>query len=103
MRRCKISTGCKLPDKPCCADCRDRTCPARCRNAPQRCGCVEEGPPPRARERHGGTPRKVDRLKVAWLRAQGYSIRRIADDLGCSKTTVCKILHVEEMNENGKP
>ena len=34
MRRCKIPTGCKRLDTPCCVDCKDKTCLARCQNQP---------------------------------------------------------------------
>ena len=47
MKRCKIPSGCKLPHRPCCADCEDKTCEKRCWNSPERCRCWEETPPPR--------------------------------------------------------
>ena len=87
MRRCKIAVGCKRADKPCCADCTDKTCQARRQNSPNRCNCCDEGPPPRPRER------KVDSLQVAYLYGQvGLTPSGIAQWLGCSRSTVCNIL-----------
>lgn len=86
MRRCKIPVGCKRSDKPCCADCEIKACPARCENSPQRCNCWEEGPPPRTRER------KVDSLRVAYLYSTGMGQKEIAFQLGCCRNTVSSIL-----------
>ena len=87
MRRCKIAVGCKNPDKPCCVDCSDKTCQARCQNSPSRCKCWEEGPPPKHPER------KVSSFKVAYLYGQvELSQAEIAQQLGCARSTVCNIL-----------
>lgn len=91
MKHCKIPVGCKLADKPCCADCEVWACEARCWNSPKRCGCWEEGPPKRKREGHP-QPRKVDGLKVALLYCQGMTRKEIARQLGCSAATVTRTL-----------
>ncbi|MDE6922334.1 MAG: helix-turn-helix domain-containing protein [Oscillospiraceae bacterium] len=91
MKRCKIPVGCKLADKPCCADCEVWACEARCWNSPKRCGCWEERPPTRKREGHP-QPRKVDDLKTALLYCRGMSRKEIARQLGCSVTTVSRAL-----------
>ena len=87
MRRCKIAVGCKRADKPCCVDCSDKTCQARCQNHPSRCGCWEEGPPSRKKRE-----RKVNSLQVAWLYSQGFSQVEVARRLGCCRNTVIAIL-----------
>lgn len=46
MSRCKIPAGCGRADTPCCVDCNNMVCPARCRNLPEWCGCWEKSPPP---------------------------------------------------------
>ena len=102
MRRCKIAPpGCKAPGKPCCADCGDKTCQSRCWNTPQRCGCWEEGPPPRSRGARRGPPRQVDALKVAWLYSRGLSKAEIARRLGCHRNSVVRILREMEANKSG--
>lgn len=88
MRRCKIPAGtCTQPDKPCCVDCPDKTCQARCENHPKRCGQWTDGEPK-------GRPdkRKYDHAEMARLRAQGLSNREIAKRLGCGKSTVVSAL-----------
>lgn len=97
MRRCKIAAGCKRPDKPCCVDCPDKTCQARCKNHPSRCACWEEGPPPRSRRER----KVVSALQVAWLYSQGFSQREIARRLGCCRNTVAAILREAGVNCRG--
>jgi DNA invertase Pin-like site-specific DNA recombinase len=47
----------------------------------------------RAKGKKLGRPRVcVDAAKIAWLRAQGLSIREIADDLGYSRSLVHQTL-----------
>lgn len=87
MRRCTIASGCRNPDKPCCADCQDKICQARCLNSPAQCGCWKEGAPPRRRKE-----RKVSSLQVAWLYGQGFSQAEVARRLGCHRNTVIAIL-----------
>lgn len=102
MKRCKIAPPrCKQPGQPCCADCNDKTCRARCRNNPTRCGCWEEGPPPRPRGTRRGPPRKVDTLKIAWLHGQGLTQKEIARRLGCHPHTVSNVLREMEANKSG--
>ena len=87
MRRCKIPTGCKRLDTPCCVDCKDKTCLARCQNQPQWCNCREEAPPPRR-----GAPRRLDWDKVRQLHGEGLSQLQIAAQLDTCPQTVNKIL-----------
>lgn len=96
MRRCKIAVGCKRADKPCCTDCSDKTCQARCQNSPGRCKCWEDGPPPRHRER------KVSSLQVAYLYGQlGMTQLEIAGQMGCGRSTVCNILREMGVRKRG--
>lgn len=87
MIRCKIPTGCKLPNHPCCADCKDKTCEARCWNSPNRCGCWTEDP-------HGGQkkkrahPRKFDWDEIKRLYQSGVPMAGIAARIGSSVNTV---------------
>lgn len=92
MRRCKTATGsCKRPDRPCCADCLDKTCQARCWNSPKRCGCWTETDEA-AGAVHRGPARKYDWGSIARLHAQGLPQKAIAAQLGCSASTVEKVL-----------
>lgn len=115
MRRCKIPVGCKKADKPCCADCSDKTCQARCQNSPNLCNCCEEGPPPRRREPLGGKAapgqsraergprRKVNSLQVVYLHGQvGLAPAEIARWLGCDRSTVYNILRELEVTCRGQ-
>ena len=83
MRHCKIPVGCTREDKPCCADCGDETCEARCWNSPKRCSCWAEGPLTK-RER----VRKIDDLQVALLYGKDLTQSEIARQLGCARSTV---------------
>ena len=97
MRRCKIAPpSCTQSGTPCCADCGNKACPARCQNSPALCGCWEKAPPPRKRQ---GAPRKADPLKAAWLYSQGMTQAEIARWLGCHRHTVAQALR--EVNQNG--
>lgn len=98
MRRCKIPTGCKRLDTPCCVDCKDETCLARCQNQPQWCNCWEEAPPPRR-----GAPRRLDWDKVRQLHEDGLSQLQIAAQLDTCPQTVNKILRRLEAEQHGNP
>ena len=98
MRRCKIPTGCKRLDTPCCVDCKDKTCLARCQNQPQWCNCWEEAPPPRR-----GAPRRLDWDKVRHLHEAGLSQLQIAAQLDTCPQTVNKILRRLEAEKHGNP
>lgn len=86
MRRCKIPTGCKLPEHPCCADCGDKACTARCWNSPERCGCWMDDQTPKAMPR--GRKPKFDRQELLSLHKQQLSQREIAQRMSCGKSTV---------------
>lgn len=88
MRRCNIppSSCRRRHSAPCCRDCREKGCSARCQNDPARCNCWADKPPRQKRER------KVDSLQVAWLYGQGLTQAEVAERLGCSKNTVGAIL-----------
>lgn len=92
MRRCKIPTGCKLPHHPCCADCKDKTCTARCWNSPERCGCWEDSATVYLKAVRPGRPAKVDPQEVLPLHRQGLLQFQIAMRLGCAPATVSRIL-----------
>lgn len=92
MRRCKIPTGCKLPARPCCADCGDKTCTARCWNSPERCGCWTEFSSSPAEDARRGGKSKLDAQKLLSLHEQGLSQREIAQRLGCGKSSVSATL-----------
>lgn len=98
MRRCKIPTGCKRLDTPCCVDCKDKTCLDRCQNQPQWCNCWKEDPPPRR-----GAPRRLDWDKVRQLHEDGLSQRQIADQLDTWPQTVNRILRILEAEKRGNP
>lgn len=98
MRRCKIPVGCKRRDTPCCVDCKDETCLARCQNLPQRCNCLAEEPPPRR-----GAPSKLDGNEVRQLREAGLSQAQIADRLNIHQHTVSRILRGLEAEKHGNP
>ncbi len=97
MRRCKIPTGCKLPSRPCCADCGDKTCAARCQNRPERCGCWTD----EAKNPHRGGRRKVDPQELLNLHKQQLSQREIAQRMGCGKSTVNAALRKLEVKRYG--
>ena len=89
MRRCKTAPPrCRQPGKPCCADCQDKTCQDRCWNDPKRCGCWDEGPLPKKRERET----RLDRAEIYRLHGQGLLQREIAARLGCSNSSVSAVL-----------
>ncbi len=92
MRRCKIPTGCKLPAHPCCADCGDKTCEARCWNSPERCGCWEDSSAPESKATQPGRPAKIDPQTVLALYRQGLLQFQIAQRLECSPAAVSRIL-----------
>lgn len=98
MRRCKIPTGCKRLDTPCCVDCKDKTCLARCQNLPQWCNCWVEAQPPRR-----GAPRRLDWDKVRQLHEAGLSQAQIADRLNVHRHTVSRILRGLEAEKHGNP
>lgn len=102
MRRCKISVGCKLPTHPCCADCGDKTCEARCWNSPSRCGCWEDSPEPQSKAVRRGRPTKVDTQAVLALYQQGLLQYQIAQRLECSPVTVSRILRKLGVTRNGQ-
>lgn len=99
MRRCKIPAGCKLPHHPCCADCKDKACKARCWNSPNRCGCWENAPGSKGpiRERKS----KLDTEELLRLHKQGLLQREIALRLGCSSSTVSAALRKMGVNRYG--
>lgn len=92
MRRCKIPTGCKLSAHPCCADCGDQTCEARCWNRPNRCGCWEDLSAPQPETAQPGRPTKIDAQEVLAMYQQGLLQYQIAMRLGCNPNTVSRIL-----------
>lgn len=92
MRHCKIPTGCKLPHHPCCADCKDKTCTARCWNSPSRCGCWEDSPDPKSKASHPGLRSKINTQEVLSLHRQGLLQFQIAMRLECAPATVSRIL-----------
>lgn len=101
MRRCKIPTGCKLPHHPCCADCGDKTCTARCWNSPNRCGCWENSSVPQSETTKPGRPTKIDAQEVLALYHQGLLQYQIAMRLGCNPNTVSRILRKLGVTRNG--
>lgn len=99
MRRCKIPppSCCHSRSAPCCKDCQERDCSARCLNDPARCRCWEDKPP-RGRGQH-----KVDALQVAYLYGQaGLTQAEIAERLGCSRHTVGAILREMGVGRHGQ-
>lgn len=82
MRICKIAVGCRQLSHPCCADCGDKTCQARCLNSPSRCGCCDNGLPKRTRRS------KIDDEQLLALSHKGLLQRDIANILGCSAANV---------------
>lgn len=99
MRQCTIPpSSCCHPDStPCCKDCQERGCPARCLNDPARCHCWEDKPPRKKRER------KVSPLHVAYLYGQaGLTQAEIARQLGCSIKAVAAILREMGVGNRGK-
>lgn len=98
MRRCKIPTGCKLPSRPCCADCGDKTCEARCWNSPSRCGCWEDSSEPQSK----GRPAKIDPQEILALYRQGLLQYQIALRLECSPAAVSRILRKLGVTRNGQ-
>lgn len=92
MRRCKIPTDCKLQSRPCCADCKDKTCEARCWNSPNRCGCWEDSPEPQSKATQPGRRAKIDAQEVLALYRQGLLQFQIAQRLECNPNTVSRIL-----------
>ena len=98
MRRCKIPTGCKRLDTPCCVDCKDKTCSSRCQNLPQWCNCWEEAPPPRR-----GSPSKLDGKTVRQLHEAGLSQAQIANRLNVHRHTVSRVLRRLEAEQHGNP
>lgn len=96
MKRCKIPSGCKLPHRPCCADCEDKTCEKRCWNSPERCRCWEETPPPRQ-----GRGRTYDWEEIARLHREGLSNVEIAGRVGAAPQTVSSILKKLGVSSHG--
>ena len=89
MRRYKIPSGCKLPHRPCCADCKDRACEVRCLNSPERCGCYWEEPEPSPKRARRS---KIDRKELLRLHKLGLLQRDIAARMGCSVAMVSATL-----------
>lgn len=87
MKRCKIPSGCKLPHRPCCADCEDKTCEKRCWNSPERCGCWTEVSPD-AQDKKQGRPHKFDWDEIKQLYQRGVPMVGIAARIGASVSTV---------------
>ena len=103
MKRCKIApTVCLCSDGPCCKDCKFRDCTVRCLNTPDRCGCMEEGPPPRSRVRGKGGGRYLDWDEIARLRGLDLTIAQIAEQLGCSVQAVNNALKKMGVSERGQ-
>ena len=91
MRQCKTAPpGCTRLGKPCCEDCTDKTCQARCLNAPQRCGCWEDVPDP-VTGKCGRRP-EVDREEIVRLYKEGLLQYQIALRLKCGTSTVSAVL-----------
>lgn len=89
MRRCNTAPSrCQQPGRPCCKDCPDKTCRARCWNDPGRCGCWEGRPPPKKRER----PVKPDRAEILHLHEKGILQQEITARLGGSVSSMRKVL-----------
>jgi len=99
VRRCNIPpTGCRHKyAAPCCADCAEDGCAARCQNHPDRCRCWRDGPPLRPRERTG----KLDRAAILRLREAGLLQREIAERLGCSPSGVSAVLRQAGRDAHG--
>ena len=96
MRRCKITPrACRRTSAPCCADCGEENCQVRCENSPKRCNCWEDKPPAKAREH------KVSALQVVFLHERGSTQKEIAAQLGCGRSTVCKILQEMGVTRGG--
>lgn len=102
MRCCKISVGCKLPTHPCCADCGDKTCEARCWNSPSRCGCWEDSSTPYLKAVRPGRPTKIDAQEVVSMYQKGLFQWMIAQRMGCSPATVSRILRKLGVTRNGQ-
>lgn len=103
MKQCKIAPGpdtCKQSGKPCCKDCTDKTCQARCWNDPKRCCCWEETPeqPPRKR----GRGPELDRDEIVRLYKTGLLQYQIALRLGYSTSGVSKVLREMGVTVRGK-
>lgn len=90
MRMCKIASCCKLAHHPCCKDCKDKRCDARCLNSPEHCGCWEDSAPPRNRVQSRKS--KINRQELLRLHEQGLLLREIAQRLGCGTTIVSTTL-----------
>ena len=104
MRRCKTALGpdtCRQPGKPCCKDCADKTCQARCLNDPKRCGCWEETPDQSSRKR--GRVLGLDRDEIVRLYKTGMLQYQIALRLGCSTYGVSQVLREMGVSRRGKP
>ena len=103
MRLCKIAPlSCLRPGRPCCKGCEIQDCPARCRNSPDRCNCVGDGPPPRKRSEGKGRSRSLDWDEIARLRGLGLTIAQIAERIPCSQGSVCNTLKKMGVGKRGQ-
>lgn len=102
MRRCKIAPQvCLRYGTPCCKDCKNQDCPARCQNSPERCNCVEDDPPPRKRGKGKGGGRYLDWDEIARLRGLDLTIAQIAEQMGCSIQAVSDALRKRGVSKGG--
>ena len=102
MRPCKIAPlSCLRPGRPCCKDCEIQDCPARCRNSPDRCNCVGDGPPPGRRAKGKGGGRYLDWDEIARLRGLGLTIAQIAERMDCSIQAVSDALKKMGVTKGG--
>lgn len=103
MKWCKIAPGtCRQPDRPCCKDCADKTCQARCLNDPKRCACWSDVPYREALKKRGVKP-SLDRDEIVRLYKSGLLQYQIASQLGCSTSGVSKVLQEMGVTRRGKP
>lgn len=107
MRWCKIALGpgaCKQPGGPCCKDCADKTCQARCWNDPKRCACWSDEPCRGVRPlpKKRGVKPSLDREEIVRLYKSGLLQYQIALRLGCSTSGVSKVLREMGVTGHGK-
>ena len=104
MRRCKIApSACARSDRPCCADCMDKICQARCLNDQKLYGCWEAAPDPSSRKdsRRLGPKPRVDRDEIVRLHNEGLAQYQIALRLKCSQAQVSRILKEMRVTRHG--
>lgn len=73
----------------CCADCLRKNCPNRCLNAPDRCGVSSVNVSTRKTQVR---KKIIDRDEVRALYYEGLSNNQIAQQVGCSASTISKIM-----------